>query len=301
MPVPLNKRAMYRAGHAMYRAEHRLIYTADMSFLFDHMPLWGVFLLTTGLVLLGFEIGFKIGDYIRKKDTSDDHAKHGSIGTITQSTLALVAFMLAFTFGAASERFNDRRVLIVKEADAISTAYLRMDFLPDAAARTEVKSLLREYLAMRLEPVKNGREVDKLASEAEKLQDKIWSRTTGVVRVSLDSDIGALLIESLNEMFDLQSDRMVAFHARLPSTVWDCLSLMIFVGVAATGYQCGVTRSRVMPVTITLVIAFGVIVMLIADLDRPLQGTLRVSREPLIDLNRRLNSPPLTAPEAQQH
>ena len=267
-----------------------LSYTAPMSFLLDLLPLWGVFVLTTLVVSLSFELGFRVANFMQRKQLAAGHElTSAGAASVASSTLALVAFVLAFTFGVAAERFNERRVLVVQEANAISTTYMRLDFLPDDKARKEVQSLIRQYLKLRIQNANTRKDVERLVNTAISLQGQIWTRTTTEVKSHLDSDVGALLIDSMNEMFDLQSERLVAFRARLPSTVWDALFLMLLVGLTATGYQCGLSRSRELPVTAMLVVAFGITIMLIADLDRPMSGSLRVSRQPLIDLDTQLS------------
>ena len=119
----------------------------------DLLPIWGVFLATMAVVLLAVEGGFRLGQYRRRRSEQEDRPP---VGEMVAATLALLAFMLAFTFGLAASRFDVRRGLVIDEANAIGTTYLRAGLLPEPH-RSDVRSLLREYVDVRLEAVQPGK------------------------------------------------------------------------------------------------------------------------------------------------
>ena len=86
----------------------------------DLLPIWGVFLATVAVVLLAVEGGFRLGQYRRRRSEQEDRPP---VGEMVAATLALLAFMLAFTFGLAASRFDVRRGLVIDEANAIGTTY----------------------------------------------------------------------------------------------------------------------------------------------------------------------------------
>src|SRR5438045_2424754 len=94
--------------------------------LLDAVPIWGLFLATIGVVVLSVEAGIWLGRYRRRQT---DQEKEAPVGGIVAATLGLLAFVLAFTFGLAATRFDARRQVVVKEANAIGTAYLRAGML----------------------------------------------------------------------------------------------------------------------------------------------------------------------------
>src|SRR5262245_43324784 len=110
-------------------------------------PIWGVFLATVAVALLSIEGGFRLGQYRRRRSVQEDRPP---VGEMVAATLALLAFLLAFTFGLAASRFDVRRGLVVDEANAIGTTYLRAALLPEPH-RTAVRKLLRNYADVRLE------------------------------------------------------------------------------------------------------------------------------------------------------
>ena len=101
------------------------------DFWLEKIPLWGVFCLTVAMVLVSIWIGTFLGQRRRRKP---DHEAEASLGAIISATLGLLAFMLAFTFGIAAERFQTRRQLLLEEVNAIGTTYLRAGLLRNRTA-----------------------------------------------------------------------------------------------------------------------------------------------------------------------
>src|SRR6266705_700159 len=122
------------------------------SGLMDALPLWGLFGATVVVVLLSIEGGYRLGRYRRRR--SEDE-KEAPVGAIVGATLALLGFVLAFTFGLAASRFDARRQIVVEEANAIGTTYLRAGLLPDGRG-VKIRKMLTEYVDARLEVVESG-------------------------------------------------------------------------------------------------------------------------------------------------
>ena len=117
----------------------------------DVLPLWGLFLTIVALVLAAIEGGYRFGRY---RNRYAGHEKEAPVGAMVGATLGLLAFMLAFTFGMAASRFDTRKLLVLDEANAIGTTYLRTAMLPER--RDEIRDLLRSYADARLEAVRPG-------------------------------------------------------------------------------------------------------------------------------------------------
>jgi hypothetical protein len=119
----------------------------------DYLPLWGLFAATVVLILLSVEGGFRLGKYRRQRS---DQEKEQPVGVMVGATLGLLGFMLAFTFGVAAARFEARRQVLLDEANAIGTAFLRAELLPEPQ-RAETRNFLREYVDVRLAGVQPGK------------------------------------------------------------------------------------------------------------------------------------------------
>src|SRR5438270_5272516 len=119
--------------------------------LLDALPLWGVFIAILFVVLISVECGYRLGKYRRSRHEQE---KQAPVGTMVGATLCLLALILAFTFGLAAARFDARRQVLLDEANAIGTTYLRAGILPERGE--QIRALLRDYVAARLEAVQSG-------------------------------------------------------------------------------------------------------------------------------------------------
>ena len=136
----------------------------------DFLPLWALFGTTLVLVLLAVEGGFWLGRWRQRRA---EHEQETPVGAIVGAILGLLGFLLAFTFGMAASRFDIRRELVLDEANAIGTTYLRAALVPEPH-RTQIRTLLRDYVELRLEAVQPGMLVAALALE--ELQGRLWRR-----------------------------------------------------------------------------------------------------------------------------
>jgi hypothetical protein len=253
----------------------------------DFLPLWGVFLVTVGLILLAIEGGFRLGTYRRRRSEGADKTP---VGEMVAATLALLAFILAFTFGLAGSWFDMRRRLVVDEANAIGTTYLRAGMLPEPH-RSDVRNRLREYVDVRLEAAQPGK-LGASVRRSEELHTRLWAHATAVAEKQPNSVVVGLFIWSLNEVIDLHAERLaLGPRTRLPGTIWLTLYFVAVLGMSVIGYHAGLAGSCRSPAILALVLAFSAVLTLIADIDRPQEGLLRVSPQPLLDLRKSLQPP----------
>jgi hypothetical protein len=251
----------------------------------DSLPLWTLFPVTVLITLVSVEFGYRAGRSRRQRAQEETES---SVGAMVGATLGLLAFILAFTFVMAASRFEDRRQVVLEEANAIGTAYLRAAILPEPM-RTETRNLLREYVDVRLEGSQPGK-FDQAVSKSEELQDRLWSQATAAAEKDR-SPMTGLFIQSLNEVIDLHAKRvMAAVRSRVPGAIWIGLYLLAILAMAVMGYHEGLTSSRHSLAVIALVLAFSTVLILIQDLDRPGQGLLRVSQQSMLDLRKSVSA-----------
>jgi hypothetical protein len=251
----------------------------EVGGLLDRLPLWALLFFTIAVAFLSVEIGHRVAQY-RKRRSEEE--KEAPVGGMVGATLGLLAFMLAFTFGLAASRFDDRRQVVLAEANAIGTTYLRAAMLPQPIA-TETRDLLRNYVDVRLEAAQ-GKDLRQAISKSEELHNRLWSNA--VLAAEKDrSPITGLFIQSLNEVIDLHAKRvMVAVRSRVPGAIWMALYLLAVLAMSAMGYHQGLASTKRSIAVLALVIAFSAVLILIVDLDRPGEGLLRVSQQSMIDL-----------------
>ena len=242
--------------------------------LMDAIPLWALGLLTVVLTLSSFEIGFRLGRCKRREG-------EGALCTLVGAGMGLLAFLLAFTFGLAASRFDDRRQLVLDEANAIGTAYLRAGLVPEPHG-SEIQRLLRDYADARIEAVQPGK-LDAAIARSEELHGHLWTEAAALGQSDPHSIVGGLLIESLNEVIDLHEMRITAgLRSRIPGRIWDTLYVLTVLAMLAMGYHAGQSGERSAAV-VSLALAFSAVIFVVADLDRPQEGSLRVSQQALID------------------
>ena len=252
----------------------------------DQLPVIGVFVLIVVVTLVFYESGFRLGRWWQDRTPGE---QEGPTNMLVGSILALLAFLLAVTMGMAADRYDARRALVVDEANSIGTTYLRAGYLPEPAS-SQIRELLRQYVPLRLTVTGSAdTEADIAASTA--IHAKLWAIAEEVARTTDKGDLVALFIESLNETIDLHETRITARNARVPETVVLLLIGGSILSLAMVGFSAGLTRRRSLLSAAVLVIALGAVITIVVDLDRPREGLIQVSQQPLIDLQQQIGPP----------
>ena len=256
------------------------------SELLDALPLWGLFMAILVLVLLSVEGGYRLGKYRRSRSEQEMEAP---VGAMVGATLGLLAFILAFTFGLAAARYDTRRQVLLDEANAIGTTYLRAGMLPDR--REAIRALLRDYVDTRLEAVRSGTIAEGIR-RSEHLQDQLWAQAVAVGETNPTSIVVGLFVQSLNEVIDLHAKRVTAgVRSRIPGPIWVALFAVAVLSLGAMGYHSGLAGTSRSFAVLAVAFTFSAVIVLIADLDRPQAGFLKVSQQALIDLRQSMDVP----------
>ena len=244
----------------------------------DILPLPVLFAAIFLLVLLSVECGWQLGRLRRRQS---EYEMDAPVGAMVAASLGLLAFMLAFTFGMAASRFDARRQLVLEEANAIGTTYLRASLL--AERNGEIQELLRNYLDVRLEAVRTGA-IAAGMKQSEILHGQLWAEAVAVARLNPDSVVAGLFVHSLNDVIDLHAKRIASgIRTRIPGTIWLGLFTVASFSLGAMGYQVGLAGSRRSLAIVAVAVTFSTVIWLIADLDRPQEGALTVSQQALIE------------------
>jgi hypothetical protein len=250
----------------------------------DLLPYWAVFVLTIVLLFLSEAVGCRLGHFIQKR--WPDHFESG-VGAMVGAALALLGFLLAVTSSIAMGVFNDRRLLVITEANAIGTTYLRAGYLPEPYGE-ESRQLLRQYVDARLLALEPG-QLEAAILRSEQIHSELWSRAVAVARENSGPTI-ALYLSALNEVIDLHTERV---EAELGFRVLPDILLGLYGVAMLTLMLVGVYDSykekRNLVALIILVLILTVVFMLIVDMDRSQQGFIRISHNALINLRRGLS------------
>ena len=228
--------------------------------------------LFAGMVLLQ-EIGFRLGRTVKASDTF-----RASAGLIEAAVFALLGLLLAFQFAGAASRLDHRRGLIVQEANAIGTAYLRLDVLA-ADRQPALRDLFRRYADARIrvwEKVPDLQAAEAEAAVARQLQTEIWS--SAVVASSQEPSItpALLLLPALNEMIDVTTARNVAARTHAPGLVVFLLFSVALLSAMLAGYAMSAANRRNWLHALVFAAVVAITIFVILDLEYPRIGLIRI-------------------------
>lgn len=248
----------------------------------DFLLLGGIFLLVLMAILLSIEGGYRWADS-REKRHKDE--KEAPVGAMVGALLGLLAFILAITFGMASDAFHAREQGVVDEANAIRITYGLVGMIPEPH-RTEVRKILREYVEERLQWT--GVERVQEGHSAEDLQNQLWAQAVAVG--AQNPGVFNVFLESVDKMIELRSVRILfRERSQIPVEYQVVLLLIAILAHAAMGYHAGIAGTARSPVVLAVAIAFSLVMMLIVDIDNPGRGFVKIRQQAMIDLRDSLN------------
>lgn len=233
----------------------------------------------TGL-FLGMLIFIEIGRRVRQHQ----RARHGDeigagLGAVEAAVFGLMGLLVAFTFSGAASRFDVRRQLIIDEANAISTAYLRLDLLPPEP-RQNLQQRFREYTDARLalyRAVPDSLKVQAALERASTLQQEIWQTAVAAVRDAPSPPIAVQLLLAVNTMADLSTSRLAVTQIHPPRIIFGLLGVISLVCALFAGYGMAASESRSWVHVVGFATVLAITVYVIVDLEYPRLGLFRVS------------------------
>lgn len=228
-------------------------------------------------LLFALEGGFRLG--LRNAAEADARSS-GQIGAVQGALLGLLGLLLGFSFAAAGARFLEKQDLIVTEANAIGTAYLRADLL-DPPQRTDLRAALKRYTEHRIEVSGRARAGLRAAdlAEVDRLHAAMWA--AAIAGVSARPEVMLGVLPPLNDVIDLHSTRMAAGRKHLPVVVMGLLIACSVLAVGVIGYGSGMGGRRRTPLTVSLAALISAALWVTVDLDHPRAGLLQLSDAPL--------------------
>lgn len=203
--------------------------------------------------------------------------------TILATTLTLNGLIIGFTFSMAIGRYEQRKNYEEAEANAIGTEFVRADLLP-AADGAKLRALLQAYLDQRLAFFKAGNEAEirQINSRTTQLQTQLWAAVLGTASVQ-PTAIGGLVIAGMNDVLNSQGYTQSAWWNRIPSSAWILMAAIAVISHVLIGYGAQNTRSEsILMMVLPLVVSISF--LLIADIDSPRSGIIRVTPRDLTAL-----------------
>jgi hypothetical protein len=242
-------------------------------------------------VLAFLELGRRIG---RRRIASGGAEGGGGFGAVESAIFGLMGLLIAFTFSGAAGRFDARRDLVTQEANAIGTAWLRIDLVP-ADAQAKLRDLFRRYLDSRLATYRNVRDAEMTMAEFARsgaLQQEIWTAAVAGCR-----DPGAapsacvLVLNALNEMIDITTTRLMATRMHPPPVIFAMLVVLTLAGALLAGHAMASHPRWSWMHGLALATVMAATVYIIIDLEYPRLGFIRVDAadEVLVDVRRSMD------------
>jgi hypothetical protein len=224
------------------------------------------------------EIGFWIGSLTRSVDEPFDR----QVALVRASTAVLVAFLIGFAFSGAASRFIDRQDVIVKEANALGTAYLRADTIAEPQ-RGELRAALKEYITDRVTLLsREGRDqIETLLAKARGLHEQMWS--SAIKATQDNAPLMAVVLPPINEVIDLHSAHLAMARRHLPVPIMAVLFGTAAIGVSMIGFGNGRVGRRFSVLDSVYGAVLAAALWMTIDLDYPGIGLLRVSNLPVVE------------------
>ena len=204
---------------------------------------WGIFPVIFGGMLLFLESGRRLR---LKKLSIETEAAGKGLEVVEGAVFGLMALMIAFTFSGAATRFDWRRQLVAEEANCIGTAYLRIDYLPEAN-QALLREKFRQYTDSRIEMYRALPDVEAAKdafSRSVKLQGEIWKLAREAVNASADLKAAILFVPAVNEMFDIGTTRYLAAQSHTPSLIIVLLVVLTWFCSLLAGYRLTAEAKR---------------------------------------------------------
>ena len=230
------------------------------------------------------------GNAVLSRYRTKDSETSQDLGVIQTATLTLLALIIGFTFSMAIDRHDQREVLEEAEANAIGTEYLRAELLPAPSAE-KTKELLKEYLNQRIMFYSKQPHdvVVNIRQKTEDLQNTLWKEVLPNVQ-GQQTPVMALVASGMNDVLNSQGYVQAAWWNRIPNTAWILMASIaicanLLVGFGARNFKKNIGLFMIFPL-VTSVSFF-----LIADIDSPRGGVIRIEPKNLITLKESLDTP----------
>jgi hypothetical protein len=230
------------------------------------------------------EMGFRVGRFVQSRTDSEVKTLTGSIQA---SILGLLALLLGFTFSMSMQRYDNRSMALIDEANAIGTAVLRVQLLPEDF-RADANKFFREYVGLRI--VVSQLDLTRIEErniyneKIANLQNKLWLLAISATEVDPRPVTTGAFVNSLNDVIDSQGKRKALLQMHVPEIVLILLFIVFISSGGIMGYSAGLSGKRMIAPIILVSILITLIVFIIIDLDRPKRGLIQINQSVMIEL-----------------
>lgn len=235
-------------------------------------------------LFLSLEIGYRVG--LRAGVRAADKSQ---IGIVQGAALGLLALLLGFSYAGAAQRLIGRQDLIINEANAVGTVYLRAELLEEPH-RSDLRAVVREYGTTRVDYY-DALDPDRFAAECTRSEDmlnRMWAAAReGVAR---NPALMMPVLPPVNDVIDLHATKTAALRRHMPGLVLAFLLTSAAISMILAGFGCGYESKRQHTIMISFALLIAIALWINFDLDYPRIGLIRTDLTPLSDLARTLRA-----------
>ena len=241
-------------------------------------------------MLIASLVGYGARQLERRLTVRTEEPEHSQESYLVGGMIGLMALLLAFSFSIALDRFDERRHLVVQEANAIGTSYLRAQML-DEPHRSRLSSLLVAYTDNRIKLANiSPEQLNAQLAINDKLLTEIWAAVAASRDSASAHGISVPLLNTFNEVIDLDTERKISRTVKMPNEVLELLFGFLLLTAAVLGYVLEERRGRIGAAVLFVLLSLYVAV--IADLNRPTSGNIREAQDAMLMLQASLKSQP---------
>ena len=255
----------------------------EQEILYSHSSI-AIAAILFGVIIIFNELGFQVGRFVQSR--TDDEVR-SLTGSIQASILGLLALLLGFTFSMSMQRYDNRSMALIDEANAIGTAILRVQLLPEQYQK-DAHEMLREYVDLRIAigeiDLTKRDERNKFNQQISALQVKLWSLAIIATNEDPRPVTTGAFVKSLNDVIDSQGKRNALLQMHVPEVVLILLLIVFVSSGGILGYSSGLSGKRIVAPVILVSLLITLIVFIIIDLDRPKRGLIQVNQEVMTEI-----------------
>ncbi len=230
------------------------------------------------------EVGFRAGRYIQSRTDSEVKALTGSI---QGSILGLLALLLGFTFSMSMQRYDNRSMALIDEANSIGTAVLRLELLPNEF-KQPVRELFYDYLELRVAigqvDLTKYQQRSDYNNKITNIQAELWALAVEATNVDPRAVTTGAFVKSLNDVIDSQGKRNALLQMHVPEVVLMLLFVVFISSGGMMGYSAGLSGQRIIAPVVLVSLLITLIVFIIIDLDRPKRGMIQINQAGMVEL-----------------
>ena len=229
------------------------------------------------------------GAFFHRRQRKLEEGVREDFGIILAATLTLLGLIIGFSFSMAINRYDQRKNYEEAEANAIGTEYVRADLLP-AADATKVRTLLRNYLDQRVVfyLARDQQQLSEINAQTARLQAELWSALRAPAAAQ-PTPVVALALSGMNDVLNSQGYTQAAWWNRIPIAAWGLMAAIAICCNLLVGYDVrGLKGESILLLVLPLVVSISF--FLIADIDSPRGGVIRVKPQNLLSLSESLRA-----------